>query len=391
VEERRVRPVLVAAATALAALALAAPAGARVPHAFVGVYSESQLLHEHGLTDREYDVMVTAGVGSVRDLFDWNAAQPYASWSDVPEDRRPNFRDENGVPTDWSGIDLQVRLAAQRRIRLLPVVQVTPEWAAVKPGDHATGPSDPATYARFLDALVRRYGPNGSFWAENPAIAPRPIRDWQIWNEPHFRVFWNERPYERDYVRLLAAARAAIKAADRGARVVLAGLANESWRYLADLYRAGARPYFDAFAAHPFTRKVAGVVEILRRARRVARRFGDARKPVLVTETSWTSGQGELERGFGFDSSPRGQAAKARKVLRLLARERRRLRIDSVFWYTWLSRDSDRTYPFDYAGLNRLEGGSRVVRKPAFRAFRGAALRLVGCRRKEGRADRCAR
>jgi hypothetical protein len=77
-------------------------------------------------------------------------------------------------------------------------------------------------------------------------------------------------------------------------------------------------------------------------------------------------------------------------MLGLLARERRRLRINSVFWYTWLSRDSDTNYPFDYSGLNRLEDGGRVVRKPAFGAFRRTALRLVGCRRKAGRADRCA-
>jgi hypothetical protein len=389
-EERPVRRARIAAATAvLLLLVLAAPAGARVPHAFLGVYSDSRFLEDHGVADAEHDVMVTAGVGSVRDLFNWYVAQPYASWSDVPEDRRGSLRDENGVPTDWTRTDRQVRLAAQRRMRLLPVVQVTPDWAGRRVGDQATGPSDPATYARFLDALVGRYGPGGTFWAENPDLPALPLRDWQIWNEPHFREFWNERPYERDYVSLLRAAHAAIKAADPGARVVLAGLANTSWRFLADLYRAGARPYFDVFAIHPFTRKVAGVVEILRRSRRVARRFRDGRKPVMVTETSWTSGLRVLRRHFGFDSTPRGQAAKARRVLDLLARERRRMRIDSVFWYTWATRDSDRNYPFDYAGLSRLDGGS-VVRKPAFRAFRATALRLVGCRRKAGRADRCA-
>ena len=189
---------------------------------------------------------------------------------------------------------------------------------------------------------------------------------------------------------LLRAASAAIKAADPGARVVLAGLANESWVYLADLYRAGAAPYFDVLAVHPYTRKVAGLVEIIRLNRRVARRFGDAGKPVMVTEMGWSSGLGELRRFYGWEATESGQAAKARRALTLLARERRRLRLDSIYWYTWVSRDRDLDDPFDYAGLNRLERG-QVVRKPAFRAFRRTALRLAGCRRKSGVADRCAR
>ena len=380
----------VAIAAAIAVGGLAGPASARVPHRFVGTFADSPFLDGAGVTEREFGVMVTAGVGSVRDVFNWNLAQPYGSWSEVPEERRASYRDEDGIPTDWSVIDRQMRLVAERRIALVPVVLVTPAWAARHPGDGTSAPSDPEAYARFLGALVRRYGPRGSYWTENPALPARPLRRWQIWNEPHFREFWREQPYEREYVALLRAAHRAIKAADPGARVVLAGLANKSWRYLADLYRAGAGRHFDVFAIHPFTRQVDGVLEILKRGRRVARRFGDARKPMMVTEFSWTSGRGQLRTSFGWDTTERGQARKVRAALRRLADWRRRLRIHSVFWYTWLSPDRDRDYPFDYSGLSRIQDGE-VVRKPAFRAFRASALRLVGCRTKEGRADRCAR
>jgi hypothetical protein len=253
----------------------------------------------------------------------------------------------------------------------------------------ASAPSDPAAYARFLGTLVGRYGPQGSFWAENPAIPRRPIRDWQLWNEPYWYGFWHEQPYEGEYVELLRASNATIKSADPGARVVLAGLANESWQFLADLYRAGAGPHFDVLAIHPYTRKAAGLLEIIARGRRVARRFGDARKPLMVTEMGWSSGLGELRRFYGWEATERGQAAKARKAIALLARARRRLRMESIFWYTWISKDRDLDNPFDYAGLNRLDRG-QVVRKPAWHAFRRSALRLVGCRQKSGSADRCA-
>jgi hypothetical protein len=380
----------IAAACVAAALASGAVAEARVAHRFVGVVAGYEILNATGAIEREYDAMVSAGAGSVRDQLTWRAAQPYASWDEVPPERRGSFRDEEGVPTDWMLSDLQVRLAAARRMRVMPVVQSSPDWAARQPGDLWSPPRDPQSYARFLAALVRRYGPNGSFWAENPELPRRPVRDWQIWNEPHFRQFWSDQPYERDYVALLRSAHAAIKAADPGARVVLAGLANTSWVYLRDIYRAGARPYFDIIALHPFTAQVAGVFEILRRGRRVARRFGDARKPLTVTEFTWSSGKGELTTSYGWDATERGQARRVRESLTLLARERRRMRIDSVFWYTWLSRDSNRNYPFDYSGLRRLEDGGQVVRKPAFKAFRATALRLVGCRSKAGAADRCA-
>src|SRR3712207_8666952 len=92
--------------------------------------------------------------------------------------------------------------------------------------------------------------------------------------------------------RSLRAAHGAIKAADPGAQVVMAGLTNRSWEDLARMYRAGARGTFDAAAIHPFSRRVTNVLKIVELARREMRRRGDARKPLLLTEISWTSGRG---------------------------------------------------------------------------------------------------
>jgi hypothetical protein len=74
----------------------------------------------------------------------------------------------------------------------------------------------------------------------------------------------------------------------------------------------------------------------------------------------------------------------------MLARLRGRLRIGRVYWYTWLSRDQQNDYPFDWAGLSRVTSSGAVEHKPAFTAFRHTALKLERCRRKSGRADRCA-
>ena len=83
----------------------------------------------------------------------------------------------------------------------------------------------------------------------------RPIRTWQVWNEPNHRGFWNEQPFAPSLVATLHAAAAGIRAADAGATVLLGGLTNMSWIALRELYDAGATGAFDAVALHPYTRR----------------------------------------------------------------------------------------------------------------------------------------
>ena len=80
----------------------------------------------------------------------------------------------------------------------------------------------------------------------------------------------------------------------------------------------------------------------------------------------------------------RGRPAAARQ-------NRERLKIESVFWYTWLSADKDLKYPFDFAGLSApQQDGKRVIRKPAYDAFARIALGLEGCVTKTTDARVCA-
>jgi hypothetical protein len=378
------------------ALALVAPAQAdakrprKVPANFFGTVADGPLT-ENPAVDfaAQLDTMVTSGVQTMRTVFNWSGSQPYQTFDEVPAEQRDRFRDENGVPTDYSKIDAVVLAAAQRRIAVLPVVQIAPMWAARHPGELASPPTDPQEYADFAGALVRRYGPAGSFWTEHPELVAQPIRHWQIWNEPNFKVFWSDQPFAPDYVELLRAARGAIKAVDPGARIVLGGLPNKSWTALARVYEAGGRKAFDIAAFHPFTAKVDGVKEILRRDRKVMARNHDSRKPLWVTEMSWTSAKGKTSVTYGNEQTEKGQAKKLSDAYTMLARERGKLRVGRVYWYTWLTRDRQDDYPFDWAGLLRITSGG-VKAKPALAAFRRTALALQRCRSKRERADRCA-
>jgi hypothetical protein len=379
---------------ALSLLTTSAAEGAKlkkVPAGFVGVVADGPLLTNPAIDyASELDRMVGNGVQSERTVFNWAAAQPYATMDDVPADQRDQYRDENGVPTNYSETDRVVTAAAQRRIAVLPIIQIAPTWAARHPGELASPPSNPQAFADFAGALTRRYGPGGAFWTEHPELVAQPLRYWQIWNEPNIKPFWSDQPFADDYVALLQASRDAIKAADPGAKIVLAGLPNKSWNALQKIYTAGGGSLFDIACFHPFTAKVSGVKTILDRDRKVMAHNGDSRKPLWVTELSWTSAKGKTTVSFGNEATESGQAKMLTDAFTMLAKQRSKLRIGRVYWYTWLSRDVQRDYPFDWAGLSRVTSNNGVAAKPALKAFRRIALQLEHCRTKRGRADRCA-
>ena len=343
-----------------AALALAGPAQARTPSSFFGVMADGPVFGPSANLDQEARLMRRAGAGTVRVAFYWADMQPQAD-----------------QPVTFAGSDRVVRAMAGANLSVLPILVRSPAWAAG--GDTREGAvPDAAAYATFVGAFVRRYGRRGTFWTENPGVRPMRLRRFQVWNEPDINRYLTPpagKAWPETYVPLLRAARDAIKAEDPGAQVVAAGLTNKSWEDLDALYRAGAGRLFDAAAIHPFSARVANVVKIVRLTRNVMRRRGDARKPLLLTEVSWSSGKGQSTFNYGWETTERGQAAKVREALTALARERTRLRIGAVYWYTWLSPATGDDESFSYSGLRKLRGG-RAVSKPAYGAFRSTVKRL---------------
>ena len=147
-----------------------------MPHGFFGVHWAPELTATVPAVaqDIQWDLMASSGVEAVRADFPWSTAQP-----------------ERGAPIDFARSDALVRRAVLRGIELLPVVYDVPPWARAYRSRRTSPPRNTATYTRYLAALVDRYGSNGSFWRDNPALRRRPLRDWQIWNEPHLRFYWN--------------------------------------------------------------------------------------------------------------------------------------------------------------------------------------------------------
>ena len=359
---------------ALAAAVLPATAAAErsVPRGWLGVIADGPLT-SGGAMDGEWGLMASSGAESVRTAFYWPSAQR-----------------DGSAPPDLAHLDAVVLQAARRGLPVLPIVTGTPGWAASRGHDETSPPRDNKLYTGFLRTLVARYGPQGSLWAEHPEVARRPIRDWQIWNEPNLTRYWTPprgQGFARSYVKLLKAADRALKSADRGSRTILAGLPNESWISLRWIYRRGGRGSFDAVALHPYTGKPRNVVRLTELARKEMRRYRDGRKPIWITELSWPAAKGKTRNTTGFETTDRGQARRLGEGVRLLAKARKRLLIQRVFWYTWLSREGSPN-SFDYSGLRRLRGG-KIVSVPALAAFRKVARRLQGCAKASGDATRC--
>jgi hypothetical protein len=357
-----------------------APSGTPVPNGFVGVNLDGPPLSpfDHVNLAAQFASMARSGVQSVRVTFSWAAAQPYASLADVPAGQAGDFTPGAGsVPTSFAATDQIVQLAAEHGLSVRPVVIYTPRWDSGR--HHGAGLSAPKRdrpYGDYLTTLIARYGPAGSFWSQHRGIAKRPIRMWEVWNEPDVVGYWPIQPFARSYVALLRVAHAAIKKADPGAKVAVAGFPNVSWKELGAVYKVkGARRLFDVVDVHPYTKQPAGVIRILALVRNVMNKAGDARKGILAGETGWPSSLHQTRHIYDFEVTQTAQARNISSLLSLLGANRRRLGIIGFDYYTWMGLEFHGAWPFNFSGLLKYSGG-KVSVKPALAAFTKAAHAL---------------
>jgi polysaccharide biosynthesis protein PslG len=361
--KNRLTAVLVA--TILLALCAAAPARAGVRADFVGISSQDVFAGSPSYRGQMLDRQRAAGVGLVRQTFDWAAIEQ------AP--RR----------YDFSVYDAYVGAIASRGIRILPVLFNPPSFRSSRPRHHAKKAVYPprryGSMGAFAAKLVRRYGPRGSFWKQNPGIRKVPIRAWQVWNEPNLAQYWGPRPNARRYTKLLRTVNRAIKRADRRAEVVTAGLpptklgnAIRLGRFIRGMYRAGGRRGFDTLALNAYARNTGELSRTVRSLRRLMRRYHDRRARLWITELGW--GTGGPKHRFNV-----GAAAQGRRIdsaLRWSARRRHRYRLRGVVYFQWKDQVP---YPPRYKDLWGLHTGLLNLQgqaKPALTSFTRAAWRI---------------
>ena len=303
-------------------------------------------------SQEEYQRMGAGGVSSIRLLISLDAVSP-----------EPNVR-------DWRLYDTIIGDAARSGITVDPWFMYLPPWLSA---DATTLPiynqTQRTAWYSFVREAALRYGVGGSFWRQNPTLPARPMRFWEVWNEPNLR-----RVTARQYASLLRLTRSALRSVSPANRTILGGLYSRPkphdgvrpTLFLRRLYKLrGGRRLFDAVGIHPYASRPMGVLRNTRSAREVMDKYGDRRKPIWITELGWTTGGSYWAQSLYRATLPQ-QAVRVGRMARLLVANRRKLALRRVDWFTWRDLDgSGKLFWAAYAGLFTADGQP----KPAWSAF----------------------
>jgi hypothetical protein len=262
----------------------------------------------------------------------------------------------------WSMPDAVAGALVAHGLRWLPVIDYSAPWAATDPHSDHSPPRSNDDYAAYAGAFAARYGRGGSYWALHPDERQLPVTTYEIWNEPNGASFWHPTPDPAVYADMYLKARAAIKAVNPQATVVVGGLVAHPG-FVRDMYvaRPDLRGNVDAIGWHPYAPSVKGVISAVRDLRRTLVGLGEGGVPIHVTEIGWpTHGtghaapivQGEAERAASLETATDELA-------------RSDCGVSMVVPYTWTTPERDPTAAEDWYGIRHPDGSL----SPAAEAF----------------------
>ncbi|MBL8055480.1 MAG: hypothetical protein JNK29_02215, partial [Anaerolineales bacterium] len=257
------------------------PAPARAAPAFRAA------VHTLAVDDALAQLAAAAGFDTIVQVFPWRDLNP-----------------QPGTFT-WAAADAMLRAAHAQGLALVARLDMPPAWAA-RP--EAPGlPFDLAAYAAFAGAVAQRY--RGHLLGYLIWNEPNLAAEWSYSGDPapdHWEAYRGRVADPADYLGVVGAAYAAIKAADPQALVAAGGLAptNEvseraldDREFLRQLYAAGPPPCFDVLAVHAYGYGLAPEVDAEANAGLNLARLADVRalmtaagdtRPVWVTELGYT-------------------------------------------------------------------------------------------------------
>jgi hypothetical protein len=351
----------VAAALLALMLAVAASAQAKAPRTFWGVAPQTALDQNYADLDR----MGQGKVGTVRIPVFWSEVDG----TDTPGD------------TNWASVDGIFAGAARNGIEVLPFLYGTPQWVAQGLDGHHCQPAKCAIFPpksaqalaawkTFVGEFVDRYGPNGSFWTENPTIPKVPIEVVQTWNEQNSSAFFAPKANPAGYAKLLAATHDAVSDHNPQVEVLLGGMAELAGskkaipadKYLAKLYRvSGVKSDFEGVSIHPYGASLKKVSDQVDLFRDVMKHGHDSKAELWVTEI----GAGSASGGNPLNRGLQGQARLLKQIFKYFEKNRNRFNVQNVTWYSWM--DSSVSF-CDWCKTSGLfKAGLKP--KPAWRAF----------------------
>jgi hypothetical protein len=270
-------------------------------------------------------IALTARAGADTDRLEaiWAAIEPLS----------PSEAAERGAPRfNWAPLVSRYRSMIQDGIRPIVVASGAPAWARAPGWDRSgacTGCSFPparqrlAQWRAFLRALM----------AHLPKMSAL-----EVWNEPNYSTFFAPHANPSLYAQLLQAADKAARESDSRPPIVTGGLSPvppaggkmPPAQFLSRVYEIAGKRSFDGIGAHPYPVRppwIPGMIKNLDQLRRVSERFGDASKPLWITEV----GIGGIPGGRGRFNVPLNRQG---PVLARMYRATQRMNIRSFLIYT---------------------------------------------------------
>ena len=216
------------------------------------------------------DLLAGSGADVARTGLYWDAVQPTAAPVHL-----------------WGAFDQLYQAMLQRGIHPLFVVQAAPCWAQGGNCQQGGRPS-----GEHFDDLADFAARAAERYPEAAGI--------EVWNEPNYAIYWGGTPDPQAYGDMLGQVATAVHAAAPNMTVVSAGLSphindtSDAMAYesfLRQAYQTGGPQLADAIGTHPYPNRqyiedYLGNIRVnLYRYLHVMTDFGDADKPMWVTET----------------------------------------------------------------------------------------------------------
>lgn len=326
----------------------AQPPRTPVPMSYFGLHAHRLVLHvPSGTNGILQSPWPSFPFGSLRL---WDA---YVTWPHLqPERDRWNF----------STLDQHVELAAQKGIRLVVPLGLSPAWASARPAEksnyapgNAAEPASLDDWRVYVRTVVERYKGR--------------VEAYELWNEINLSGF-----YSGDLKGMVELARIAyeeIKKVDPNARFLSPSFTTDNGVDWLDRYLSlGGGQYADVISYHFYTPKQTpeAIFPLAQRVRAILNKHGQDKKPLWNSEAGWwlrnltpTPRVGAA----GPDWLALDQAASSAFVVRafLLGWA---AGLDRYYWYAWDNRDM---------GLYDI---SARTEKPAANAYAQAVRWMTG-------------
>ncbi len=265
-----------------------------IPNTDVNPYGANFFLHrevEPWKLDKTLQMAAEAGIHWVKQQFPWEEIEPQ---------RKGEFLEPTTKGSSWTKYDQIVAACEKYGLEIVARLDRPPDWTRQDNTYKERPPDNFADYGDFVYEFVKRYRGR--------------INYIQIWNEPNIFPEWGNRAVNpAEYVELLKIAYRRAKEANPNVYVLSAPLAITlgqphpepgKWIAMSDLlfleemYKAGAREYFDILSANAFgldrppedppDPNVLNFQRVLLQ-RKIMERYGDKDKPIWFDEYGWNA------------------------------------------------------------------------------------------------------